>query len=341
MLFGKINIFSIWLIILGIAVSFIILIGGYTRISDSGLSITEWLPLKGIFYPMTDSAWLIEFEKYKQIDEFMLVNSAMTLSEFKHIYFWEWFHRAFARLIGIIYILPFFILIVFRKINYQLISNIIWIGAFLMIQSIVGWYMVKSGLSGRVDVSQYRLSIHLAIAFFILGMIVLTFIREQRITNNINKNVDLSTRSRLLTILLFLIFFQILYGAFVSGTDAGLIFNTWPDFNGRIIPGKIEVLTPYYLNIFENKNFIIFFHRTFAFILLFYLIYLNIDFFKKKFLYKTLILFFLLDFLFILQILIGIAMTYLNIPWFLALVHQGNSIILFLVSVYMYGISRT
>ena len=116
MLSSKINSFSIWLIILGLSVVSIILIGGYTRISDSGLSITEWLPVSGILYPISEASWEIEFNKYKMIDEFMLVNSSMSLSEFKYIYFWEWFHRAFARLIGLIYIIPLTYLIISKKI---------------------------------------------------------------------------------------------------------------------------------------------------------------------------------------------------------------------------------
>ena len=163
MLLSKINIFSLWLTILGLSVVFIILIGGYTRISDSGLSITEWLPVSGILYPISNASWEIEFNKYKMIDEFMLVNSNMTLAEFKVIYFWEWFHRAFARLVGLIYIIPLFYLTISRRIPKGYYSNILLVGLLLAIQAVVGWYMVKSGLTGRVDVSQYRLSLHLTI----------------------------------------------------------------------------------------------------------------------------------------------------------------------------------
>ncbi|SVC24658.1 uncharacterized protein METZ01_LOCUS277512, partial [marine metagenome] len=147
MLLGKINSFSIWLIVLGLSIVSIILIGGYTRISDSGLSITEWLPVSGILYPMNEAAWEIEFNKYKMIDEFMLVNSSMTLLEFKYIYFWEWFHRTFARFIGLIYLIPLVYLIISKKILRRYFYNIFLIGLLLAIQAIVGWYMVKSGLT--------------------------------------------------------------------------------------------------------------------------------------------------------------------------------------------------
>ena len=172
----KINIFSIWLLSLTIAICAIIIIGGYTRISDSGLSITEWLPVTGIMYPLSNYQWQVEFSKYQQIDEFMLVNSAMTLNEFKIIYFWEWFHRFFARLIGAIYIIPLVYMLIKKKIHKKYLFRIFLIGFLLGIQAFIGWYMVKSGLVGRIDVSQYRLAMHLTMAFVILGITFQTFL---------------------------------------------------------------------------------------------------------------------------------------------------------------------
>tara|TARA_B100001250_G_scaffold378568_1_gene368492 strand:- start:508 stop:1530 length:1023 start_codon:yes stop_codon:yes gene_type:complete len=337
MLFGKINIFSIWLIILGFSVVSIILIGGYTRISDSGLSITEWLPVSGILYPISDASWEIEFNKYKMIDEFILVNSSMTLSEFKIIYFWEWFHRAFARFIALIYIIPLIFLIIYKKIPKGYKFNVFLIGLLIAIQAIVGWYMVKSGLSGRVDVSQYRLSLHLAIAFVILGLIFFTllkYIYTQKF------NYDLVKKSNLLLILFIFIFFQIIYGAFVSGTDSGLLYNTWPLYNGSVVPGDLFLQNQYLYNFFENGYFIIFFHRTFTFILLIIILYLNFLIFNKDSKHETLIIIISFDIVFLLQVGIGVLMTFLNIPWYLALAHQGNSIVLFLLTIYMCILSR-
>ena len=337
MLSSKINSFSIWLIILGLSVVSIILIGGYTRISDSGLSITEWLPVSGILYPISEASWEIEFNKYKMIDEFMLVNSSMSLSEFKFIYFWEWFHRAFARLIGLIYIIPLTYLIISKKIPREYYYNVLLIGLLLSIQAIIGWYMVKSGLTGRVDVSQYRLSLHLTMAFIILGLIfysLLKFIYHQK------ANEDLIKRNNFILTLFVLIFFQIIYGAFVSGTDSGLLYNTWPFYNGNLIPGDLIIQNKYLYNIFENKQFIVFFHRTFAFILLLIIIYLNFLIFNKDSKYETVILVVSFDIVFLIQGGIGILMTLLNIPWYLALAHQGNSILLYLLSIYMWVLSR-
>jgi len=337
MLLNKINIFSIWLIILGLSVVSIILIGGYTRISDSGLSITEWLPVTGILYPMSEISWLIEFNKYKMIDEFMLVNSSMTLAEFKVIYFWEWFHRAFARLIGLIYLVPLIYLIISKKIPEGHYSNVLLIGLLLAIQAVVGWYMVKSGLTDRVDVSQYRLSLHLTIAFIILGLIFYSLLRFVR-ANKINE--DLIVQSNLLLTIFICIFFQILYGAFVSGTDSGLLYNTWPFYNGNLTPGDLIIQNRYLHSFFENKEFILFFHRTFAFILLFIIVFLNFIIFNKGSNYETQILIISFDIVFLIQGGIGVLMTFLNIPWYLALAHQGNSIILFLLSIYMCVLSR-
>ena len=232
----KINIFSIWLFSLTLSICAIILIGGYTRISDSGLSITEWLPITGVMYPISEIQWQVEFSKYQKIDEFMLVNSTMSLNEFKFIYFWEWFHRFFARLIGILYLIPLIYLLIKNKINKNYFIRIFLIGFFLAVQAIIGWYMVKSGLVGRIDVSQYRLAMHLSMAFIILGITFQTLldVNMKKIDNN---NSYIKTNSETLFLFLFLlIFLQIAYGAFVSGTHSGLLFNTWPMYNGNIFP---------------------------------------------------------------------------------------------------------
>ena len=336
----KINTFSIWLMSLMALICVIILIGGYTRISDSGLSITEWLPVSGILYPLSDAAWNIEFNKYKLIDEFMLVNSSMTLQEFKVIYFWEWFHRAFARLIGAAYLIPLCFLLFYKKIEKKYYSNIITIGVLLFAQAVIGWYMVKSGLSERVDVSQYRLALHLTMAFFILGLTFYTFISylfENNLINN--KSVFIKKYKTLLIIIFIFISFQISYGAFVSGTHSGLIYNTWPLYNGNILPFFENTQIGWLINFFENGEYIIFIHRTFAMLILLILFYLNyliiINKIQKK--YFSVIVFF--NITFILQIILGVSMTYLNIPWYLALLHQGNSILVFLLSFFMYLLS--
>ena len=336
----KINIFSIWLLSLTISICAIILIGGYTRISDSGLSITEWLPISGVIYPLNEAHWQVEFNKYQRIDEFMLVNSAMTLNEFKVIYFWEWFHRFFARFIGLLYFLPLVYLLIKKKINSNYSIRIFIIGFLLGVQAFIGWYMVKSGLVGRIDVSQYRLAMHLTMAFIILGITFQTLL-EVNIKYIDNKNYYRKTNREFLFLLLFLfIFLQIAYGAFVSGTHSGLIFNTWPMYDGKIFPLVENNSIKGIINFFETGEYIIFFHRTFALFILFLVIYINIIVLKSNSaLFKNYLLL-ILNVSFVIQILLGILMTYQNIPWHLALAHQGNSIILFLVSISMWVFSR-
>ncbi len=335
----KINIFSIWLLSLTFSICAIILIGGYTRISDSGLSITEWLPITGIMYPFSETQWQVEFSKYQKIDEFMLINSTMTLSEFKVIYFWEWFHRFFARFIGVLYLIPLIYLLIKKKINRVYLRRIFIVGFFLVIQAFIGWYMVESGLVGRVDVSQYRLAMHLTMAFIILGITFQTFL-DASVHHVDNKNYFKITNNKFIFLLLLLfIFLQIAYGAFVSGTHSGLLFNTWPTYDGNIFPQIENNSLIGIINFFETREYIIFIHRTFALFLLLLVIYINFVFFINNSIKKNYLLM-VFDIIFIFQILLGILMTYQNIPWHLALAHQGNSIILFLASIMMWMFSK-
>jgi len=265
-----------------------------------------------------------------------LVNSSMTLLEFKVIYFWEWFHRAFARLIGAAYLIPLCFLLFYKKIEKKYYNNVITIGVLLLAQAVIGWYMVKSGLSERVDVSQYRLALHLTMAFIILGLTFYTLVSYLFENNLINKNSVFIKKHKILLITIFIfICFQISYGAFVSGTHSGLIYNTWPLYNGEILPFIENTQIRWITNFFETGEYIIFIHRTFAIIILLFLFYLNYSIIMNRKIncYYPIIVFF--NITFVLQIVLGVSMTYLNIPWHLALLHQGNSILVFLLSLFM------
>ena len=235
----------------------------------------------------------------------MLVNSSMTLQEFKVIYFWEWFHRAFARLIGAAYLIPLCCLLFYKQIEKKYYVNVISIGILLFAQAVIGWYMVKSGLSERVDVSQYRLALHLTMAFIILGLTFYTLVsylfKNDLISNN---SVFIKKYRSLLIIIFIFICFQISYGAFVSGTHSGLIYNTWPLYNGNILPFFENTQIRWLINFFENGEYIIFIHRTFAMLILVILFYLNyliiINKLQKK--YFSVIVFF--NITFILQIIL-------------------------------------
>ena len=212
---------SFWLGFMFWVVSLMIVVGGLTRLTDSGLSITKWELFSGFLPPLTDEKWIDYFNQYKQIPEFKLQNYSMSLEEFKVIFWWEWFHRFLGRLIGILYLLH---LIFFTyKESFKKLINLYLIFFLICFQGFIGWYMVSSGLIDRVDVSHFRLSIHLVIAFIIITLILWNYFNlnfDRNFTNKINYSI--------IFVFLLLIFGQITIGAFVSGMAAGQIYNSWP-----------------------------------------------------------------------------------------------------------------
>ena len=216
---------SLWLITTIFTLITLIIIGGITRLTESGLSITEWQPISGIFFPFSELSWQKEFDKYKLIPEFIIENPSMSLVEFKIIYFWEWFHRSLARLLGLVFFIPclyFWYKKKFSKKEKIFLPFILLMG---VIQAFVGWYMVQSGLAENTNVSQYRLATHLSIAFLILGgLFLLYLLRLEKMVFLENKPTPFLKISSL--ILLILTFIQIILGAFMSGTRSGLSYNT-------------------------------------------------------------------------------------------------------------------
>ena len=212
---------SYWLLFMFFLVSAMIVVGGLTRLTDSGLSITEWEFLKGFLPPMNNEAWLSYFESYKQIPEFKFQNYSMTLNEFKVIFWWEWAHRFFGRVIGLAFLIPLVFFTI--KLNIKKLYSFYFIFFLICFQGFLGWYMVQSGLVNNTDVSHFRLSIHLLFAFIILSLIFWNYL----VSVNSNKN-DKKITNYIPEFFLLLIFLQIIIGAFVSGMDAGKIYNTWP-----------------------------------------------------------------------------------------------------------------
>ena len=255
-----------WLISVAALVYAMVLVGGATRLTDSGLSITEWQPIMGALPPMSDAAWNEAFAKYQQIPEYLQINSGMSLGDFKTIFWWEWSHRFLGRFIGLVFALP---LLIFwlrgwlgSGLRWQLVG-ILTLGA---LQGLMGWYMVMSGLVERVDVSQYRLAAHLGLAGIILAAIVWVILNG---AGRAPKDAGLRSPSALIVSaagLTGLIFVQILAGAFVAGLDAGYMFNTWPLMEGRLIPAGLSALAPWYANLFENELTVQFNHRLIAYI---------------------------------------------------------------------------
>ena len=248
------NQISIWLISMFWIVSVMIIVGGLTRLTDSGLSITKWQLFSGFLPPLNQKDWISYFNLYQQIPEFKLQNYNMNLEEFKIIFWWEWAHRFIGRLIGIGFLIP---LIYFSfKIEITKLFNLYIIFFLICLQGLIGWYMVSSGLVDKVDVSHFRLSIHLLVAFLILSLIFWNYLKinfKNDMVNKINSKIPL--------FFLVLIFLQIVIGAFVSGMDAGKIYNSWPNMGNSYFPDDNNINSLFKLSAFSDPSLVQFIHR--------------------------------------------------------------------------------
>jgi len=257
---------STWLLIVMILVIAIVVVGGATRLTNSGLSITEWAPITGALPPLSHEAWLLEFEKYKQIPEFEAEHPGMDLGGFKFIYFWEWAHRQLGRLIGLAYLLPLIYFSAKRKLPKG--YGLLFVVPFLLIcvQGVIGWWMVHSGLQeGMVDVSQYRLATHLGVAFIILA--ILYWLRKSY-NNSFTRPDSTASYQKRTSIFALLVYVQIIGGAFVAGTKSGRSYNEWPLMDGDFVPAGYGMMSPVWKNAFENTAAIQFNHRMLAYILM-------------------------------------------------------------------------
>ena len=256
----------LWLVIVAAMVVATLLVGGATRLTESGLSIVEWRPVTGTLPPFSDAQWQAEFEKYKAIPQYREINRGMTVDEFKTIYWWEWGHRILGRLIGAVFLLPFLFLGwgggVAGRLKWPL-WGVFGLGA---LQGAVGWWMVASGLSERVSVSQYRLAFHLTLACVIYAAIAWIILRMRDATRT---RAPLTPARLVAGIIVALIIIQIYLGALVAGIDAGLTYNTWPLIDGAFIPAadRLWFETPWWRNLFENTLMVQFVHRMMAYLL--------------------------------------------------------------------------
>ncbi|WP_246274662.1 COX15/CtaA family protein [Hyphomicrobium sulfonivorans] len=255
----------VWLWFCAALVFAMIVVGGATRLTDSGLSITEWQPLLGAIPPLNDADWHTAFEKYKGIPQYSVMNAGMSLEDFKAIYWWEWAHRFLGRFIGLAFGLPFLFFWLSGRVRGGFALKCLGVFALGGLQGFIGWYMVKSGLVDRVDVSQYRLTLHLITAFAILSLLVWLALSAAPEGERI-RFLNVTPAQRLTAIALFvLIFFQSALGALVAGLNAGLTYNTWPLMDGRIVPDGLFMQHPWYINFFENITTVQFDHRMVAY----------------------------------------------------------------------------
>ncbi|MCA8869005.1 MAG: COX15/CtaA family protein [Rhodobacteraceae bacterium] len=319
----------IWLHILLFLVALMIVVGGLTRLTDSGLSITEWNVIKGAVPPMSDTAWQAEFTKYQASPEYQLQNRGMSLTDFKFIYWWEWGHRQLGRLIGLVWALGFFWFLFRRKIPTGWTGRFVLLGALGGLQGAIGWWMVSSGLGGRmVDVASYRLATHLGIAFVIMGLIAWYLFRLKRPAQELlqarrHREARLVSLS---TLLLVLVFAQILLGALVAGIDAGRGYIDWPMMNGEFLPSESFDYTPFWTNFFENPALVQFNHR-----MLGYLVFLVAMFIwwasRNSPLTAVRRAFTWVGWAVIVQMLLGITTVLYAAPWDIAIVHQLGAIL--------------
>jgi len=313
-----------WLLLMVLLVAAMIVLGGATRLTNSGLSITEWAPIKGALPPLSLEAWQSEFQKYQQIPEFMAEHSDMDIAGFKTIYFWEWSHRQLGRLIGLAYALPFFYWKLPSGQALKFLSILLLIG----VQGAIGWWMVASGLvNDRVDVSQYRLATHLGVAFIILG--ALYWLWRNQAEGWPRRPLDKMPVKRT-AFLAGLVFLQIIAGAFVAGLKAGRTYNTWPLMDGDVIPAGYASMAPFWRNMFENIGAVQFNHRTLAYFILAVTIWIFITTKRQPRVRCNMIAF---KVVVLWQIILGIYVLLTGDALWLALLHQFSAIFVWLAVV--------
>ncbi len=332
---------AIWLFAVAGLVLLMIIVGGATRLTDSGLSITEWKPILGAIPPLSDGDWIAAFEKYKQIPEFKLVNKNITIDGFKTIFWWEWGHRFLGRFIGLAFGIPFLYFLVTGALSKSLALRLFGILLLGALQGVIGWYMVMSGLVDRVDVSQYRLALHLTIAFIILGMLIWVALEVLSPAGKFGARHQMTPLSFFAALIVGLLLVQVVLGAFVAGTKAGLAFTTWPDMNGEWIPSDMGQLSPWYVNLFEDIATIQFNHRLMAYVIgvlmviNFFVVVLSAHRRRRLVASAVLVMLAIVG-----QIALGI-WTLLNaVPINLGIAHQGAGALVFAMAVRHWHLTR-
>jgi cytochrome c oxidase assembly protein subunit 15 len=329
----------IWLGTLALLVVAMILVGGATRLTDSGLSITEWQPIMGAVPPLSGADWEKAFAAYQKIPEYTELKRGMSLDQFKIIYWWEWAHRFLGRLTGVAFLFPFIVFWAAGYIPRAYLPRLL--GLFMLggLQGAVGWYMVKSGLVDRTDVSQYRLAAHFGIALSILGYTLWLLFglggEREAGPDTTGSRAPTGVAGGILAV----IFLQLLAGALVAGLDAGFGFNTWPLINGAFVPDGLGSLSPWYLNLFENPLTVQFDHRmlgyTVVVVALVQLAWLALRHASSPIMGSALTL----ALLALLQATLGVWTLLLAVPIPLGLAHQAGAIAVFAAAVYHFWLT--
>ncbi len=318
-----------------------VVIGGITRLTHSGLSMVEWNPIIGSIPPMSDADWQIPFDKYKQTPEYQIINNQFSLEEFKSIYWWEYIHRFLGRTIGVVFLIPFFYFWSKKRFDKSLLKKMFVLLALGALQGVLGWYMVYSGLQKEPHVSHYRLAAHLISAFTVFGFTfwyALNLLYPQAIEeNNIIKQVK-----RLSVIMFGIIVLQIIYGAFVAGLKAGLFYNTFPKMGTKFIPETVTSFDPFYKNLIENPSGVQFIHRTIAYLAVIIVLF-TWETIRKMELTKLQrrASNFMLGVVFV-QFLLGIITILYAVPVTMGVLHQTGAFFLFASSLFfMHSLRKT
>jgi len=331
------RIINYWLLSVFFTISLMVAVGGITRLTRSGLSIVEWRPVTGIVPPLNEQEWQAEFDKYRQFPEFQKVNREMSLSEFKGIFFWEYFHRLIGRLIGFLFLIPFLYFLFTQKIRGPMIAKTF--GAFFLggLQGLMGWYMVKSGLVNLPRVSHYRLAAHLLLAFLILQYILWL------VLDNWNRGEQSSfSRARLkkfritLVAILSAVVVQIVYGAFTAGLRAGYGYNTFPMMGETWIPDSMFLLEPTILNFFENNVTVQFLHRYIGWGVLIAIFAFRFALKKETLTDRERLAANLLVIGVVIQFLLGVTTLVLAVPISVAVIHQVGASLLLSLSLFAF-----
>ncbi len=328
----------IWLLTGCLLIAAMVVIGGITRLTGSGLSITQWKLVTGTLPPLNETQWIQEFDEYKLTPQFQKINSHFELEDFKNIYWWEYFHRLVGRSIGLIFLIPFLYFLVRKKIERSLIPKLLVVFFLGGLQGFIGWYMVSSGLIDNPFVAHYRLALHLVTAFITFGYtlwIALSLMKKEEL----NAPAFIRTFS---WVILVTVLLQLIYGAFVAGTKAGFIYNTFPLMGSSFIPSEMGTLQPAWLNLFENTVTLQFIHRNIAYLLTIMVVVLWIYSLRNKLqpaLHSAVQLMMLIV---MFQVVLGI-ITILNLhlnPVFLGSLHQFGALLVFTVGVYLVSLTR-
>lgn len=326
---------AIWLLVCCAAIYAMVVLGGVTRLTGSGLSMVKWEPIIGVLPPASQFDWEEVFQLYQQYPEFKLKNSHMNLEDFKGIFWLEYLHRLLGRMIGVIFLLPLLYFWATKKVKRSFIPKLLSMFVLGGLQGVMGWYMVKSGLAQDPHVSQYRLTAHLGFAFIIYAYIFWTalgllFPRQQQIHGN-----DNSALRRFSFFITSFIFITVLSGGFVAGLKAGKAYNTFPLMNGQLIPEGLSSFDPLWRNFFENVTTVQFDHRVLAYCLI---ILIPLYWFvatKKQLSSGTRVAFHLLVLILAVQVALGISTLLYYVPVGLAATHQGGAMALFTVALYL------